>query len=39
MISLFLEEIIKLHVDFRPFLEIYVLNNKGGKDHFKALDL
>jgi len=38
MFSLFLKEVIKLHVDFRP-LEIYTLIDKSGKDHFKALEL
>ena len=31
-------EVIKLRVDFRPFRNLR-LTNKGGKDHFKALDL
>jgi len=33
-----LQEVIKLRVDFRLFKNLR-LTNKGGKDHFKALDL
>jgi len=35
---LFLKEVIKLCVDFRFFRNLR-LNNKGGKDQFKVLDL
>ena len=33
----FLQEVIKLRVDFRLFRNLR-LTNKGEKDHFKALD-
>ena len=36
MISLFLKEVTKLHIDFRLFRNLH-LTNKSGKDHFKAL--
>ena len=38
MISLFLQEVIKLRVDYRLFRNPH-LTDKSGKDHFKALDL
>jgi len=38
MISLFLKEVTKLHIDFRLFRNLH-LTNKSGKDHCKALDL
>ena len=38
MISLFLKEVTKFHIDFRLFRNLH-LTNKSGKDHFKALDL
>ena len=39
MISYFLKEVVKLHVDFRPFFRNLHLTNKSRKDHFKALAL